>query len=115
MARGRLRLGSRTSSAMLTSPSKPRKAKTASKVAPASPAATAGLPIGGTASGRRVTSSGPDQTPAAISSSSPPTSISVMTPANTTDSLMPQAAIAPMASTTSVMRTPSGSGRNTPT
>ena len=45
---------------------------------------------------------------------SPPISITVMAPAKLTDALMPQAAMAPMATTTPVTRTGSGRARNTP-
>ncbi len=45
---------------------------------------------------------------------SPPISITVMTPAKLTDSLMPQAATAAMARTTPVTRIGSGRARKTP-
>ena len=114
MARGRVRLGSFTSSAMLTMPSKPMNANTASRDAVKMPLQMPGSPLSGSISGRRETMSGSNRNPAAITMASPPSSMIVMTPANETDSRMPRAAMAPIASTTAATMTLSGNGTKTP-
>src|SRR5436190_349010 len=80
MARGRVRLGSFTSSAMLTMPSKPMNANTANRDAVKMPLQMPGSPLSGSISGRRETISGSNRNPAAITMASPPSSMIVMTP-----------------------------------
>ena len=85
IARGNVRSGSRTSSAMLASPSNPMNANTASRTVPTNPA-TIVESTGGTISGRRVRIGASDANPAMIKSSKPPISMRTMMPANVIDS-----------------------------
>jgi hypothetical protein len=91
------------------------KANTASREAVKMPLQTLGSVVRGNISGARVTTPGAKRKPATITMMTPPSSMSVMSPAKETDSGMPRAAMAPMDSTTAAIRTLSGSGTKTPT